>query len=287
MENNIVKKTQLIDSLGYIPNGLGFPSELKIEDIRACSYMFYDYKYSEDDEYYKNYLISIKLKTSRMNQSIWINIFNGTNYDEESIRFIIATNKETILENGEIDDSYYGFYPTLCITEDSDNIEYIETIKEILCAFNCVFIDGDESELYTKNEPIFNDISKFNCTVEELEVMSFIKLNMKISKSNPNKEDLISVYNDLLSLANTHLYTVTVVHDFKIQFVKQFLTKEDAEKLFIEKCLYYYNEDGLEAFALTKNKDLKAFDAKDFEEYFQSEQWNDCCDIANVEINIM
>ncbi len=32
---------------------------------------------------------------------------------------------------------------------------------------------------------------------------------------------------------------------------------------------------------------LKDFDVKDFEEYFQSEQWNDCCDIANVEINIM
>ena len=47
------------------------------------------------------------------------------------------------------------------------------------------------------------------------------------------------------------------------------------------------NEDGLEAFALTKDKALKDFDVKDFEEYFQSEQWNDCCDIANVEINIM
>ena len=38
---------------------------------------------------------------------------------------------------------------------------------------------------------------------------------------------------------------------------------------------------------INKDKALKDFDAKDFEEYFQSEQWNDCCDIANVEINIM
>ena len=30
------------------------------------------------------------------------------------------------------------------------------------------------------------------------------------------------------------------------------------------------NEDGLEAFALTKDKTLKDFDVKDFEEYFQS-----------------
>ena len=30
------------------------------------------------------------------------------------------------------------------------------------------------------------------------------------------------------------------------------------------------NEDGLEAFALTKDKALKDFDVKDFEEYFQS-----------------
>lgn len=108
-----------------------------------------------------------------------------------------------------------------------------------------------------------------------------------ISRDNPSALQIQEAHNKLLSASSSNLYTVTVVHDFKIQFIKQFLTKEDAEKLFIEKCLYYYNEDGLEAFALTKDKALKDFDVKDFEEYFQSEQWNDCCDIANVEINIM
>lgn len=114
-----------------------------------------------------------------------------------------------------------------------------------------------------------------------------IEKNAKISRDNPSALQIQEAHNKLLSASSSSLYAVTVVHDFKIQFVKQFLTKEDAEKLFIEKCLYYYNEDGLEAFALTKDKALKDFDAKDFEEYFQSEQWNDCCDIANVEINIM
>lgn len=160
---------------------------------------------------------------------------------------------------------------------DSDVFSLLELLNSNQIVSIKDFIDYDAKFLY--GESVSSKWNQFKNFIQQ----SGVKYIALTKNGNLFQE----AHNKLLSASSSNLYTVTVVHDFKIQYIKQFLTKEDAEKLFIDKCLYYYNEDGLEAFALTKDKALKDFDAKDFEEYFQSEQWNDCCDIANVEINIM
>lgn len=286
--NNLQQKIEKLDNGGFIPTGLGFPTQLKIKDVRSLKYQYYGHKYADSSESYENLILSIKVKHYRMENPFWITVFQGATYREENEKYIIATLDEVLDKEHDLTLSEDTIYKDDCITSDDENeIENIEIIKEVKLAFDCRIISGDDSGLYTDCEPITDSYSALSEIIDEIYDLSFIRINAKISRDNPSALQIQEAHNKLLSASSSNLYTVTVVHDFKIQFIKQFLTKEDAEKLFIEKCLYYYNEDGLEAFALTKDKALKDFDVKDFEEYFQSEQWNDCCDIANVEINIM
>ncbi|MDX9814799.1 MAG: hypothetical protein RBS91_09095 [Sulfurimonadaceae bacterium] len=288
MNNNLQQKIEKLDNGGFIPTGLGFPTQLKIEDVRSLKYQYYGHKYTDSSESYENLILSIKLKHCRMENPFWITVFQGATNREENEKYIIATLDEVLDKEHDLTLSEDTIYKDDCITFDDENeIENIEIIKEVKLAFDCRIISGDDSGLYTDCEPITDSYSALSEIIDEIYDLSFIRINAKISRDKPCPLQIQEAHNKLLSASSSNLYTVTVVHDFKIQYIKQFLTKEDAEKLFIDKCLYYYNEDGLEAFALTKDKALKDFDAKDFEEYFQSEQWNDCCDIANVEINIM
>lgn len=288
MNNNLQQKIEKLDNGGFIPTGLGFPAQLKIEDVRSLKYQYYGHKYADSGESYENLILSIKVNHYRMENPFWITVFQGATYREENEKYIIATLDEVLDKEHDLTLSEDTIYKDDCITFDDENeIENIEIIKEVKLAFDCRIIEGDESGLYADCNPVMDSYSAFGEIIDEIYNLSFIRINAKISRDNPSALQIQEAHNKLLSASSSNLYTVTVVHDFKIQYIKQFLTKEDAEKLFIDKCLYYYNEDGLEAFALTKDKALKDFDAKDFEEYFQSEQWNDCCDIANVEINIM
>lgn len=285
MNNNLQQKIEKLG--GFIPTGLGFPTQLKIEDVRSLRYQYYGNKYADYNESFENLVLSIKIKHYRMETPFWITVFQGATYREKQDKYIIATIDEVLNEKHQLTLSEDTIYEYNCITSDKNAIEHLETIKEIKFAFNCRIIEGDESGLYTDCDPVMDSYSALGDIVDEIYDLSFVKVDENISRSNPSSLQIQEAHNKLLSASSSNLYTVTVVHDFKIQFIKQFLTKEDAEKLFIEKSLCYYNKDGLEAFALTKGKALKAFDVKDFEEYFQSGQWNDYCDIANVEINIM
>ena len=44
--NNLQQKIEKLDNGGFIPTGLGFPTQLKIEDVRSLKYQYYGYKYN-------------------------------------------------------------------------------------------------------------------------------------------------------------------------------------------------------------------------------------------------
>jgi len=74
------------------------------------------------------------------------------------------------------------------------------------------------------------------------------------------------------------LYQVVVIHMTELEKLYQFLTKEQAEKLFIKEAKSWYNEDGLEEFV----GDDGQYDIEILEEYYGSEPYLDNEDLAHV-----
>ena len=282
------KKINTITEAGFIPNGLNMPIEMSIQDVRATRYEYFGNKYAESNELFENIAIAIKIQHSKVDYPFWITIFEGATCRRKNTTCIIATKTPTIDENYNIHTENNTIYKIDCITESDEN-EGLESIKEVLFAFTCRLKDGDESGLYTNGEvPTFEDGNIFGETVDTLISLSFIEINTRLSKENPNPINIKEIQNHLFEAASGSLYCVTVVNDSCIKAVEPFLTKEEAEKVFIHNCLKYYSEDGVEQYC--KSKDYESFEElsiEEWESYFHSEALYDVNDLSNIEIKLM
>lgn len=286
--NLIDKKIEILTIAGFIPSGLNMPIEMRIQDVRATRYDYYGNKYSGTNEFYENIAVAIQIQHSKVELPFWITIFKGATYRDELSFCIIATTESLIDENYCIQTENNTVYRTDCMTED-DELEGLESIKEVLFAFKCRLVDGDESGLYTNGEgPTFNQSCVLEDTIDNLISLSFVGINTKLSKENPDIKQLKEINEIILSTASGKLYAVTVIHDYCIKAVQQFLKKEDAENIFITYCKKYYNENGLELYANRLGLDsIEELTLSQFELYFNSSEWQDVNDLSNVEINLM
>ncbi len=289
MENTLNKKIDILTKAGFIPSGLNLPIDMKIQDVRATKYDYTGNNYADAHESFENIAIAIKFHHSQVETPFWITIFQGATYREENTTCIIATNEITICENYNIQTATGTVNKTDCITYDNNELEGFESINEVLLAFKCKLIDGDESGLYTNYDaPTLDNGGIFTETVDELISLSFIEINKRLSKDNPNTTYIKEIQNHLLEAASGQLYTVTVVHDSCIKEIERFLIKDEAEKLFIKHCHKYYSEAGLEKYCNSKGyESFNELSIKELESYFHSEAWYDVNDLSNVEINLM
>lgn len=289
MKITLNKKINILTNAGFIPSGLNIPIDMTIQDVHATKYDYTGNNYADAHESFENIAIAIKFQHSKVDQPFWITVFQGATYREENTTCIIATNEITICENYHIQTATGTVYKTDCITSDNKELDGFESIKEVLFAFNCRLIDGDESGLYTDNEaPTFENSGILSETVDELISLSFIEINERLSKENPISTNIKRIQNQLFEAASGQLYTVTVVHDSKIEAVERFLTKEEAERLFINYCLKYYSEKGVEEYCNSKGyESFEELSIEKWESYFHSEAWYDINDLSNVEINLM
>lgn len=285
----IENKIKILNYASFIPNGLDIPIEMKIIDVRATSYQYYGNKYAEPHESYENNALSVKIRHSKVEKEFWITIFQGATYREEDTRCIIATYEPTINENFNLESDENTLYGTDCITKNKDISDGLESINELLFAFKCRLLDGDNSGLYTSDGATLNN----NCmalqdVVNNIIDSSFLTINEKISKDNPNASLLKEINENLFAVASGNLYTVTVVLDNCIKAVEQYLEKDKAEKIFVNYCSEYYNAEGLDLYS--ESKGCHSYDELSIEEleaYFHSEAYYDVNDIANVEIKMM
>lgn len=289
MKNTLNKKIDILTKVGFIPSGLNIPIEMKIQDVRATKYDYTGNNYAAPHESFENIAIAIKFQHSKVDKPFWITVFQGATYREESTTCIIATNEITICENYHIQTATGTVYKTDCITCDNEELNGIESIKEVLFAFNCRLIDGDESGLYTNNEaPIFDNSGIFTEIVDELISLSFIEINGRLSKDNPNSIYLKEIQNHLLEAASGKLYKVTVVSDSSIKAIEEFLLEENAEKVFVNYCLEYYSNNGIKQYCNSKGyESFEELSIEEWKSYFHSEAWYDVNDLSNVEINLM
>lgn len=287
---NLTKKIQLLEKYGFIPTGLGFPTQLIVQDVRSLCYQYNGNKYSENESY-ENLVLSILIKHYRMEKPFWITVFNGATYREENQQYNIATLEPILDEDYNITTCSDTLELKDCVTylcEDSINyIEDIDIIKEILFAFNCRLIEGDDSGLYTDKEPILYRYYNLYSVVSEIYDMSFLTIEKTISKDNPSVEKIKDIYKNILNLSSGHFYSVSVIHDNNIEFLEQFLLKDEAEKLYIQKCKEWYAEDGLCEFAEINDKTIDTLDLNDFDAYFHSDEWYDNNDLSSVNISHM
>lgn len=181
------KKIEILNRYGIIPSGLNIPIEIKITDIRASSYQYHGNKYAESHESYENNLLSIKFQHSKVDTPFWITIFEGATYREESTNCIIATFEETINSNFEISMANGVVEKADCLTNDSGT-DGLESIKELLAAFEYRLYESDESGLYDYgNGPLRDDNADFlRDSIDELIDTSFVTINEKISLENPD-----------------------------------------------------------------------------------------------------
>ncbi|MEV9477896.1 hypothetical protein [Aliarcobacter butzleri] len=145
MRNDI--KIQLLENAMLIPCGLNIPINIKIKDVRFQNYRYYGNKNASIN----NSCISIKLNHSHVEKPFWVTIFEGGNYQEHYSKCIIATFEPTINEENCLDMDGNTIYHTYCITKKDESFDGIETIKEVLFAFQCKVFDGDDSGLYAKD----------------------------------------------------------------------------------------------------------------------------------------
>ena len=300
MQATTNKKINILEKNGIIPVGLNMPIDMKITDIRACKYDYYGNKYAASHESYENVLLSIKFESSKFNE-IWITIFQGATYREEDTSCIIATIEPAINENSEI--SSYMSSDTIskydCITEEDDRYEInpdeepvigLDSIKELLTAFDFRLYTEDESGLYDNGE---GPTSHANCdfltdiVCDILESM-YVNIDERISKDEPDSKQLKRLNETLMEAASGKLYAVTVVHDSCIKAVSQFLTKDEAEKMFLSYCAEYYSEEGVEQYLSSLNyTSFEELSIEEWQTYYHSEAWYDINDLSNVEINLM
>lgn len=289
MNKNLENKIKTLNDASFIPNGLNIPIEMKIVDIRATSYFYWGNKYAEANESFENNALSIKINHSKVDKDFWITIFKGATYRDEDTQCIIATFEPTIDENFNLLSSENTHYEVDCISKSEDIFDGLESINEVLFAFKCRLFDGDDAQLYTSDGATFDKNSNvLKDVVDEIIDLSFVLIDEKISKEEPNSKQLKEINNILFSAASNNLYAVTVVQDSCIKKVEQYLEKDDAEKLFVKYCLEYYNENGLEQYCENKGcRSLDELSIEEFEYYFHSEAWYDVNDTANVEIKVM
>lgn len=289
MKKILEKKINLLNDASFIPNGLNMPIEMKIVDVRATNYQYYGNKYAGSNESYENKAVSIKINHSKMENDFWITVFHGATYRDEDTKCIIATFEPTIDENYNISTPTGTIYKTECMSLNDEKFDGLESINELLFAFKCRLVDGDESGLYTSDGATFdNNSNVLQEIVDEIIDLSFEIIDEKFSKENPNSKQLKEINEKVLSVASGKLYTVTVVLDSCIKEVHQYLEKEEAENIFVKLCLKYYNENGLDKYS--GNKGCHSYDELSIEElegYFHSDDWYDVNDLSNVEINVM
>lgn len=290
-------KIAILDKMGIIPAGLNMPIDMKITDVRASSYEFDSNKYNPESSY-ENNLLSLKFESSKFSD-IWITIFQGATYREENTSCIIATIEPTINDQSEIlfPDGSISKYD--CITEEDDRYEVnpeeesivgLDSIKELLTAFEYTLYTKDESGLYDNGDgPTSHDNCDFLAnTVYAILDSMYVNIDERISKDEPDSKQLKRLNETLMEAASGKLYAVTVVHDSCIKAVSQFLTKDEAEKMFINYCKEYYNESGLEQYASRLGLDsIEKLNKDQLEVYFNSEEYCDINDLSNVEINLM
>lgn len=288
MQTTTNNKIVILEKNGIIPAGLNMPIDMKITDVRACRYDYYGNKYADGD-FFENELISMKFESSKFNE-IWISIFKGANYREHDITCIIATESSPINENSEIDFENGSISKYDCLTTDEENIEGIESIKELLTAFDYRLYTEDESGLYDNGEgpTSFEEPDFLSNAIESILISSNLFINEKISKDEPDAKQLKQLNETLMEAASGKLYAVTVVHDSCIRAVSQFLTKDEAEKMFLSYCAEYYSEEGVEQYLSSLNyTSFEELSIEEWQTYYHSEAWYDINDLSNVEINLM
>lgn len=287
MKNDV--KVEVLENAMLIPSGLNIPIDMKIEDVRFQNYQYYGNKHAAINTSIENSCISIKINHSQVEKPFWVTIFEGGNYREHYSRCIIATFEPTMNEKNCLDIDGDTICDTDCITKSDENFDGINTIKEVLFAFKCKVFDGDDAELYAKDgAAIEHNSMVISETIDKLGLLCFVTINEMISNDNPNTEQLKAISEKINTAASGKLYAVTVVHDYCIKAVQQFLKKEDAENIFIKYCKEFYNENGLELYCERLGVDsINDLSVSQFELYFNSSEWHDVNDLANVEINLM
>ncbi|AXH16351.1 hypothetical protein CP985_11810 [Malaciobacter mytili LMG 24559] len=154
MSNEAKELIYVLEQNGFIPFGLNMPISMVIEDIRACNYNYYGNKYASSNELFENSALSIKFKHNQVENPFWITIFKGANYREKETLFVAATFNEIIDENNNFCNSENTFYAKDCISKSNELFEGIESIKEVLAAFETTLFSGSED-----STPIFEDNS--------------------------------------------------------------------------------------------------------------------------------
>ena len=186
METN-KNKIELLEKYDFIPSGLNLPLDIKILDARGTCYEYYGYKYAESNEMYENCAVSIQFKHSQAENPFWITIFEGATYRESNTSCIISTLEPTIDENYTVPGG--TIYNHECITKNEGIIDGIESLNNLLFAFKCKLITGDESGLYCKHEPVLDDDpDAIRDLAEELKSLSFVHFNYSIPIENANPD---------------------------------------------------------------------------------------------------
>lgn len=285
---NLNEKIKLLNDANFIPSGLNMPMDMEIIDVRACLYQYWGNKHAESHESFENKAVSIQIKHSKVEDPFWITVFQGATYREEDTKCIVATFEPTIDEDYNIFTSDGVMYDSYCMTKSEDDFDGLYSVSEVLYAFGCKLFYGDESGLYTDEEALFDmDSYILEELANDLICSAFFQLNEKISKENPNEIQLKEINEKLLSVSKGQLYTVSIVIDFECS-VYNYLSKDEAEKIFFDKCLEYYNAEGLDQYAADKKcRSASELSIAELEGYFQSEAWHDANDIAKVSIKVM
>lgn len=244
--SSLQKKVELLESNGFVPRGLNMPIDYKIVDVQAVLFDYTNYKYAESDENYRNVIISIEMKNKFVENSFFVNIFDGTTYRDTNI-LNVTVSLEPVIVNGTETVDYLEVND--CITKDAEaNIDGMETFSNIAFAFSCRLFDGDEAFTYI-NEDEFPTLNKnyglLGIIANGIVELDYLILNEKISKVNPVAENLASVYSKIKDVAEDKLYKVTVIVDNELLCFIPFLSKEKAEKSFISCCIEYTPDIGL------------------------------------------
>ncbi|MDD3054814.1 MAG: hypothetical protein PHE16_02935 [Aliarcobacter sp.] len=285
------EKLNILEKFGIIPSGLNIPIDMKIIDVRASEYLYYG-KNAENYECFTNYLLSIKIEHSQVEKSFWITIFEGATYRETDSRCIVASFDEIIDLNSNNTLEEGTLYDSDCITKDDENFDGIESIKEILSAFKYRLYEVDESGLYNNGEniPISHDNANFlrDCIYTIID-FSFENINIKISKENPNIQALRKIYQTLLEISSNIFYSVTTISNNEIEQNRNFLSKDEAEKLFKDECKKYCNDDAVNHYINESilDKNIDELNIAEWENYFGSSSWYDYNENFKVTISVM
>jgi hypothetical protein len=287
---NLQTKINVLEETGFIPSGLNMPLSHEIIDVRFCKYDYYGHKHSEAHESYENKVLSIQFKSSQVEKPYWITIFEGATYRYSDTRCIIATFEPTISSSLNISTANGCVYSEECLSKSNEDIDGIETIKEVLTAFDYRLITEDETGLYDNGEgPTFDEnADALEDAIDELNVHFITEFYGKVLKNNPDINKVKEINQKLLEVSQNNFYSVTVVVDNCIKEVKQFLEKSEAEELFINNCKKFYSDEGIQDFSENDiGIKVENFDVANWQSYFHSTAWYDANENANIEINPM